>query len=165
MAKSVIESTPGFGVDTRDLTDLAVAMRRSSRVTAREWRLGMRGVGEIIAVEARHRASEHSTSIPPTIKVRAARGTVEVRAGSNDAPLARLFELGNSGKSRVSIEAPDKGGKFKHPVWGNRDVWVEQPMHPFLYAAGKLKEQEARDALAEVIAHSLREVGLHTSTY
>jgi hypothetical protein len=164
MARSVIESTPGFGVDTRDLTDLAVAMRRASVVTAREWRLGMRGVGEIIAVEARHRASEHSKSIPPTIKVRAARGTVEVRAGSNDAPLARLFELGNSG-GKSSIQAPSRGGRFKHPVFGDMANWVFQDMHPFLYAAGKLKEQEARDELAEVIAHSLREVGVTTETY
>jgi hypothetical protein len=43
--------------------------------------------------------------------------------------------------------------------------WVFQDMHPFLYAAGKLKEQEARDELAEVIAHSLREVGVTTETY
>ena len=162
---SVIEGTPGFGVDTRDLTRLAVAMRNASVTTRKSWRVGMLSVGEVIATEARARASEFSTSIPPTIKVRVSRATVEVRAGTKEKPLARLFELGNTGHHQASIEQPNRSGSFKHPVFGDESVWVSQAMHPFLYQAWLEKEQEARDDLAEVIARSLRAEGIATETY
>jgi len=93
----------GFGIDTTALHDLARDLRKLEGTTAREFRRGLREVGEVVAVEARAEASQFSSKIADTIKVRVAGATVEVRAGSPDVPEAVLLELGNVGSSRPVI--------------------------------------------------------------
>lgn len=76
--------------------------------------------------------------------------TVSVVAGGKNAPLAGLFELGNKGGRSGG------GGVFRHPVYGNRNNWVQQPTHPFLAAALQAKALESQqlilDAVDETIA-------------
>jgi hypothetical protein len=44
--------------------------------------------------------------------------------------------------------------RWRHPVFGNRDVWVQQPAHPYFYQAvrplGPASEIAMREALDEV---------------
>jgi len=153
MAKSQVLRTPGangFATDASDLKVLAKHLREVDRKASRNLRRAERAVGEVIAVEARKRASEHSTSIPPTIKVRVAGGTIEVRAGTEDQPLARLFEVGNEGRGKST---------FRHPVFGDKSNWVEQPMHPFLYRAGVAKRHEAIRLLNLAHVEALKDEG------
>lgn len=96
----------------------------------RQMRRRLREGGLVVAAEAKAIAAQSSRSIPPTIKVRTARATVAVIAGGQDAPVAGLFELGNTGGRKSA--AASRSGKFRHPVFGNPDVWVEQDMHRFL---------------------------------
>jgi hypothetical protein len=145
----------GFGIDTSALKGLSKDLRRLEDYTARNFRRGMREVGEVVAMEARSKAGEVSKKIAGTIKVRAVGATVEVRAGAKDVPEATLLELGNTGSRRSSVAG---GGTFKHPVFGT-DVWVEQPMHPYLYPSAVAKLAEAEIVLERVVDEALRASG------
>jgi len=144
----------GMAVDTSELKNLAKYLRQSQRKANKDFRRGLRAAGELIAVEARARASEHSTTIPATIKTRVAGATVSVQAGSNTVPIAALFEEGNTGG-----KSGKKSGTFRHPVFGrNDDPWVSQPMHPYLVEAGAAKNREALELLGLTIDEALRSV-------
>lgn len=165
MASTVTVRTGGSGIDTSDFKAVVKALRKAEPVLNREVRRELRSAGEIVAVEAKAIASQWSKSIPPTIKVRTSGASVAIEAGgvvnaaalaremfdsgygssssdkhsrdldrrANGAVIAALFELGNTGDARSSVARG--GGTFRHPVFGNRDNWVEQPMHPYLAPA------------------------------
>jgi len=146
----------GFGIDTTALHDLARDLRKLEGTTAREFRRGLREVGEVVAVEARSEAGGFSSKIADTIKVRVAGATVEVRAGSPDVPEAVLLELGNVGNRR---SGHSRQGTFRHPVFGNTEVWVEQPMHPYLKPAAEKSLPVAERRLGSVVDTALRQAG------
>lgn len=131
------------GIDTRDFKNVAKALRRAQPELANGLRRDLRVGGLLVAAKAKTIADEHSTTISKTIKVRTSGATVVVTAGGADAPVAAPFELGNTG-GRKSASA-GRGGTFRHPVYGNRDVWVTQEMHPFL-APAALSEAPKVDA-------------------
>lgn len=111
--------TESIGVDISGLTTLAAVLRRVEPSLAKELQTGVAVAGEVIATKARSNAS-FSTRIPGTIQVRRRALSVKVRAGGPDAPHAPALEHGG------------QPGTFRHPVFGRRDVWVDQPAHPFL---------------------------------
>jgi hypothetical protein len=143
----------GSAIDTRAYSDAAKALRKGSKHLNRELRKRLRKAGEIMAVEARSIASEHSEKIPPTVKVRVAGATVAVVAGGEKAPIAGLFELGNTGNKSKSASA-SRGGKFRHPVFGNRENWVDQDMHPFLLPAAEATKVEAQKEILKVLSET-----------
>ena len=109
-------------------------------------RKSLRGAGEIVAAEARKEASQHSTSIPPTIKVRTRAATIAVQAGAPDVPLAVLYEKGNAGGGGSNA------GEFRHPVFGHKDKpWVTQKRYPFMRPA----EARTMPAVEEIVLKEL----------
>ena len=151
-ASRITERSGGVGIDTSAFKLLAKDLRKANVLASRNLRAGLRGVGEVVAVEARSRAAQYSSTIPPTIKVRVAGTTVSVQAGSADVPIAALFELGNTG-GRKSAAASVRGS-FRHPVFGH-DVWVEQPMHPFLRPAELATMPEIRRTMTRTLTEAL----------
>lgn len=93
-------------------------------------------IGGELAAAAKSVASEHSSSIPGTIRVVPIPHGVAVRAGSASVPLAALYDLGNQGRGGR------KSKTFKHPVYGNRSVWVKQDRYPFLAPARKAMRRQ-----------------------
>lgn len=87
----------------------------------------LRQVGQRAAGQARTNAS-WSSRIPRSIGVRVAfagkRAGVTIVARRAIAPHARAYE---------GISA--RGDTFRHPVFGERDVWVAQRVRPFLAPA------------------------------
>ena len=114
------------GVDVRDFKRFAKALMVASPLIYKTLRVNMRGVGDIVAEEARHIVSEASQTVPDSIKVRVSGATVSVVAGGSGVPMGGLLELGN---------VKGSGATFRHPVFGNRNVWVDQPTHPYLAVA------------------------------
>ena len=154
--QTVTVRTGGSGIDTRDFRNVVKVLRKASPQSARELRKNLRSAGVIVAAKAKEIAGEHSEKIPPTIKVRVSSTTVAVVAGGKDAPTAGLFELGNTGGSKSA--AASRRGEFRHPVFGHREVWVKQEMHPFLAPAAEstapeftAKVEETLDGLAKLI--------------
>ena len=85
-------------VDTAGLNRLARDLARVAPEAAKGLTKGMAGAGQVIAANAKARAS-YSKRIPGSMKVRAARGNVRVSAGGEAAPNAAPIE--NKGKGFV----------------------------------------------------------------
>lgn len=106
--------------------------------------------GNLIAEDARALVSPHSSTVPPSIKVRMRKTSITVQAGGAGIPMAGLLEMGNRGnKSKTS---------FRHPVYGT-DTWVEQPMHPYLLRATTKNIATIERFEGEIVAAAFREIG------
>ena len=141
MAHTVTERGLG-GVDVSDFHAVALALKRSQITLRLQMARSLKVAGNLVAKDAKAIASQHSESIPPTIKTQVRGASVAVVAGGGDVHIAGLYELGNKegGKSHQASET----GYFRHPVF-SRDVWVEQPRWAFLAPAGK-KQKPKTDA-------------------
>lgn len=98
--------------------------------------------GRIVQHQAQANAS-WSTRIPGATKVTASvtrNGGALIRVDSKAAPHARPYE-GASGR----------GDTFRHPVFGNTDVWVTEGTRPFLFPARKSKQAEAMASIAAAV--------------
>lgn len=123
-------------VDVSQLKTFARDLRRADPILAKNFLTGMARSGDIVALAAKRNAA-FSTRIPASIKVRRRGLAVRVQAGGDKAPDAAPFEHGGL------------AGTFRHPVFGNRNVWVTQRAHPFLTPA---VEQTAVPFEAEILA-------------
>lgn len=152
-APTVTLNTGGIGLDTTDFAKFAKALRKNAPALSKGLVVKLRAAGMIVANEAKVLSADASVTIPPSIRVRVSGATVSVVAGGNGVPLAGLMEYGNKGRSSSTATGQ---GRFRHPVFGNMDVWVNQPMHPYLRPAlvsGAPAAQSAIvDALDEVVA-------------
>jgi len=144
------------GIDLRDFHSMVKGLRKAKPELNKELRKGLRAAGVLIAEEAKTIAGQHSNSIPPTIRVRTAGATVAILAGTADVPLAVLYEIGNTGKGRV--QAPSHKSTFRHPVFGNREVWVEQDRHPFLEPAAVLHAAEAERMVVKALDRAMHSI-------
>jgi hypothetical protein len=147
MARAEMVPGGGFGIDTSDFRAVAKALRAAAPQTAKALRKNLRTAGLGVAAEARKKAGEHSKSIPPTVKVRVASTTVSIVAGGQNAPLAALYEIGNKGRNP---------GDFRHPVFGNRNVWVTQKGYPFLRPAALAARAELEVAVVAALDEAVR---------
>jgi hypothetical protein len=168
------EITGGTGIDTREFRAVAQALKKAQPLLRRELVANLRVAGELVAKDARSIISEHSTSIPPTIKTRVRGVGVSVEAGgivgraalaksiftagygtvSSESALRRMERTATEGTPLAGLlELGNKGkksasqtagGTFRHPVFGS-STFVNQEMHPYLAAAGK-KDQAQVDA-------------------
>lgn len=116
-------------IDTSGLNDLAKALRKAAPEVSKEFGTALRAAGVLVANEAKQRAG-FSSRIPGSIRVRRSATQVKVMAGNDNAPHAAAFE--HKGEP----------GTFRHPVYGNQDVWVAQPAHPYLTPAAEAREAE-----------------------
>jgi hypothetical protein len=179
------------GVDTKELRALTKAFHGWN--PDKELKKALRVAGQLIADDAKAIVAPHSKSIPPTIKVRIAKTRISVVAGGvvGAAALARelqsasygsskaeahrkqlerraqgnaiagLFELGNKGKGKSRVAT--KSGKFRHPVFGDRSVWVDQPMHPYLLRAAMMNERKIEHLEGEAVAEAFHKSGFKVS--
>lgn len=133
----------GIGIDMTAFAKFAKGLKKAAPQINKHLHTRLRSLGGIVADEARSNVAPYSTTVPDSIKVRVSGATVSVLAGGAGIPMAGLLELGNL-KARSDQT-------FRHPVFGNMDSWVDQPMHPFLGPAVRSKigavEQAAGDAI------------------
>ncbi len=118
-------------IDVSELRQLSTALKKVEPKLQKQFFKDLNAGGQIVAARAKANAS-FSSRIPKTIKVRRRGVSVSVVAGGPGAPDAAPFE--NRGES----------GTFRHPVFGNTQVWVDQQAHPFLAPAG-------RDSIPQVV--------------
>ena len=141
------------GVDSRELRQLTKDFKDWKPDKALKRML--RGAGELIAVDAKANISPYSKSIPSTIKVRISKTRVSVVAGGQGVAIGGLFELGNKGRGKS--RAASRAGRFRHPVFGNREVWVNQDMHPYLLRAAETNKTRLEHFEGQMVAEAFRE--------
>lgn len=147
MATKNTSEKPAVQLQADGLAQLQRDLKNASKDALRLFRAAMRKGGDIVAAEARNRISGTSSRIADSIKVSATNKGVAVRAGGGDAPHAAALE--NLGKT----------GTFRHPVFGNREVWVEQQAHPYLGPAAEGKMDDVADAFLDAVNALLGEAG------
>lgn len=112
----------------------------------------LREAGKIVAADAKLRAS-WSTRIPRAISVRTSftktRPGVSVIVDRKKAPHGRPYEHGGG------------PGTFRHPVFGNREIWVSQRARPFLEPALEAKGNEAGRRITDAVDEATRDAGFH----
>ena len=104
-----------FSIDTSQLRGLARSLRKVVPEVSAKLREELRATGEPVAVEARALAAGLA-GVPETIKVRLSNTQVAVVAGG-----AGEAEK-HKGKA-AAFEHMGVPGTFRHPVFGNREVW------------------------------------------
>jgi hypothetical protein len=105
----------------------------------------LREAAEIIAEAARRISSRFSRRIPASVNVVTNTTGTYVMAGGPDAPNAYPFD---------PPEPPSR-----HPLYGNRKHWYNQPYRPFLEEAAEEAADKAAEAYAKVIDDWAKELG------
>lgn len=147
MAAKTISGTP-LHVNTTELKSFIRDLRATYPKAAGGLRENLRAGGEIVAVEARKIAGEHSKSIPPTIRTSVYGANVSVKAGNKSTALPVIYELGNKGSK-------GRGDTFRHPVFGRKSSpWVVEKRYPFL----KLAAEKAGPAMEAELQHTVDDI-------
>lgn len=127
----------------KDFGKLPPALRK-------ELRPALRKGSQPALAEAKRRAG-WSSRIPAATRISTSfakkRAGVSIRVSAKRAPHAR------------PNEDLDGSGDFRHPVFGNRSVWVTQHARPFLVDALHAKGHEVTTALAEMVVQIGRKHG------
>ena len=110
-------------IDTADFRAFSDSCLRAIPALSRNTDKRLLIAGEAIAADARSRCDSTTTTIS---FAPVGHGTVAILA--QGGPITGLLEDGNKGSGGA-------GGTFRHPVFGNPEVWVNQPMHPYLRPA------------------------------
>lgn len=141
-----------FSVEHHTVTMLARSLGKVPDELRKELRPQLRAAAEVIRRDMKARAS-YSTRIPGAIRLdvsfsgRGKGGGVRLRVDSKRAPHARVLERGNDG-SRSST--------FRHPVFGDRDVWVSQPTRPFFFPALEANRDQVKKNISAAVQAALR---------
>jgi hypothetical protein len=127
-----------------DLGKMPVELRR-------ELRPAMRKAAQPILRDAKARAA-WSSRIPGAIKIgtsfTARNPGVRLIVDSRKAPHGRPFEHG-SGRNK----------RLRHPVFGNRELWVEQAPRPFFFPAVRAGEGAVLAATNAAVLAAARSAG------
>ena len=132
-------------IDARELKRLAADLRKVAPEVRKQLPKRMRQAAEPIRQEAEARKPASDFRVGVRFKASGRDGaTVKIVATSRKRPeLPGLLERGNAGSRNPS--------RFRHPVFGDRDVWVEQATRPFLAPALHDKREEAIRNIAEIV--------------
>src|SRR5690554_3410860 len=98
-----------------------------------------------IVDDAKRRAGMWSTRIPGAISLSVRKNGVMIRVSGKKAPHARPYE-GMVGNRK----------KFRHPVFGDEDKWVDQRTRPFLIPAVNAHRREVTAEVVRTIDQVLR---------
>lgn len=122
-------STDAFiGCDATQLKTLARALRDGEPVLAREFHNALVRSADIVAVLARANAAREGLNDIGPVTPFSTTTKVGVRVGAGRKP--------HSGEA-AAFENKGIPGTFRHPVFGNYDVWRPQQARPFLTPAAE----------------------------
>lgn len=139
----------GWGVDTAELEWLVKEFSQVPNELRPAIRAAARGAAQGFTSAVKADAS-WSSRIPAAVKVStsfAQKGAgVKVGVDSTRAPHARPYEGLAAGGNRAS---------FRHPVFGNREVWVTQTTRPFFRKNIEPQRAKFLDALESALIQTL----------
>lgn len=125
-------------------------LKRLEPEVRKELNASFRGlVGDIVS-DAQSRAS-WSSRIPGAIGASVTTTRVGVKVNRRKAPHARSYE----GRGRFGRPQ----GSFRHPVFGNRDVWVTETTRPFLAPAVKANQSQFYKSAEQAVTVAARKAG------
>lgn len=138
---------PQVTIDGRELKRLGANLRKFAPEVEKQLKVDIRAAGEIVAEEARLVSGWYSSRIPGSIRSSFRGMSAVVSAGGAKAPHA------------VPFEHDGVPGSFRHPVFGHREVWVDQRAHPFLSPALEATQERAFAQVLVGIEKAMRSAG------
>lgn len=141
-----------LGVEVAGLKELARDIRAADPQLTRDLKKALKSGADLIADEYRDRIEAYSSRIPETIKTGSTPTSSYVKAGGPEAPHSAAVE--NMGKT----------GTFRHPVFGNTDVWVEQDAHPAALPALQSRGPDVVDLVNSALADWAEAAGFRQRT-
>lgn len=138
--------------DSAELATFRRDLARMDREVSKELNRSLRDVLNQRLVPAARSNASWSSRIPSRIKPMVQAKRVGLRVSSKGAPHARPFEGLQAGLR-------SRGGSFRHPVFGNRSVWVSQAHRPFLAPAVMDNADNVVSAVNDAIGDAARKVG------
>lgn len=123
----------------RDLKEMVPEVRKA-------FNKNMKGLLRRIIIPSAKRNASWSRRIPGAIKPQVTARRVGLQVSRRSAPHGRPFE---------GISGP----VFRHPVFGNRDVWVQQPARPFLLPAVNANRERFMQEAGAAIDDAAEETG------
>jgi len=140
-----------ISVDAKDFRDFQRTIKGLDAGVARELNKELRKVLKSTIIPAAKSNASWSSRIPGAIKPTVGTTKIGARVASKQAPHGRAFE---------GLQKGLRGnGTFRHPVFGNRNVWVNQATRPYLAPAFDSKAGEATKAAEAAIATAARAAG------
>ena len=147
------------------LEDLGRALKHADKQLKKDMLRAFREAGKPVVKDIKARAGD---SLPASggFASRVARSTIGVRTRlSGKSTGIRIQASGKKGATTATIKGLDESGEWRHPVWGNRSVWVSQSAagaigwfsEPIEDNEGRLRSEllDAMDRTAEAIARSV----------
>lgn len=141
-------AAPGVTVAEYTMTDVVADLREIPAQVRRELTPALKRVAEPIVRDAKANA-DWSSRIPGAIRISVTKNGVLIVVNLKKAPHARAYEGMSS----------DRVGNFRHPVYGNEEVWVSQRERPFLMPAVQKHIGEVQPAIEKVVEDALRARG------
>ena len=142
----------GFvNVDQRDFAYFQRTIKKMDAGISKELNKELRNVIKSTIIPAAKANAGWSSRIPGSIKPVVGTKTIGARIASRQAPHGRPYEALQKGRRFRS--------HFRHPVYGNREVWVNQRTRPFLAPAFDAKAGEATKAAEAAIDKAARAAG------
>ena len=156
--QSAVTGHAGVIIDASDLKNLGKALQAKGMTeVSKALRKRLVAVAKDLEYQAKIEAAQHSSSIPHTIRGTVSGGTIALRAGvkkpAQDNPTA------HKGYAAAPMEDTDGKGKFRHPVFGNRKVWVTQNAHPYLAPTIKRNVPMIEEGVKDAILIAMRGLG------
>lgn len=134
-----------MGVNRAELKKLIVDLSAIPDDMRGELDRDIRDGAEVILDEM-HRRASWSTRIPGATTMRASGSGADISTATATAPHAPLYE----GLA---------GDPFRHPVYGNRNAWVDQAARPFFYGSVDDKAAEVDERVDRGIERVLHRHG------
>lgn len=110
------------------IREVAAALRGVSKEASKELRLGMKGIAEMVATDARGRVPRRSGKAASSIKARGTNRGAAITEGSARAPHMPWLDYGGSTKAgggRVRRQFVP-GGRYLYPAIGANSVEIGQ---------------------------------------
>jgi HK97 gp10 family phage protein len=132
-----------FAVRVEGWDEFVRDLRRLGETEAlKEIRAELRPVAQAIAADAARRAPRRSGRLAGSIRAGVRRGAPAVVIPFTQVPYSKIHEFGG-----------------RHPVFGNRDVWVAQNPRPFVGPAVDANREMAARAVEAALNKALTRAG------
>jgi hypothetical protein len=146
--RSVMPASWQFTQLQRDLNRMGTEQRKRLRSSLMQ-------VGQAAHSDARSRAGAWSRRIPSAITLKPYMSQTQGRVGaelrvSRSVPHARAYE---------GISQQGSSAYFRHPVYGNTQVWVRQQTRPYLWPAVQGRLNEINRTVDKLVQDAARESG------
>lgn len=108
---------------------VASALGKFDRELSKALRSRIRNIGKPLAEQVKAAIAPYSKTVARSITLQVSPGA---RGGASMSISAKQSKMPERSRPLPALLEGRRGASFRHPVFGDRNTWVQQPAHPFL---------------------------------